>query len=194
MCNSESSFPFNPLFGLDIENLTAIINYEKQYISSPRILPYQIQQQPVKTKRRFWAKFHLFSAHFPPMVSHIFLPTCIRNSPISAYFLPIFHIFSTYFPPKMVPHPCYKLKHGTHLPIFCPHVYGFCLCCAHFLPIFCLTFRPFSPVLSCRECFPLSHTSLLLILIDSSGQALFCVQQIGVQCALYQGYQLGAWN
>ena len=33
--------------------------------------------------------------------------------------------FSAYFPPEMVPHHCYKLKHGTHLPFFCPHVYRF---------------------------------------------------------------------
>ena len=64
-----------------------------------------------------------------------------------AYFPLIFSVFSIcrfsahmfkefayfcLFLPKMVPHPCYKLKHGTHLPFFCPHVYGFCL----FLPMF----------------------------------------------------------
>ena len=44
-----------------------------------------------------------------------------------------FHLFSTYFLP-MVPHPCYKLKHGTHLLFFRPHVYSFCLFSTYFLP------------------------------------------------------------
>ena len=57
--------------------------------------------------------FRLFSAYGTP--SAVFPHTCLRNLPISAY-----------FPPKMVPHPCYKLKHGTHLLFFRPHVYGFC--------------------------------------------------------------------
>ena len=44
-------------------------------------------------------------------------------------------LFSAYFLPKMVPHPCYKLKHGTHWLFFRPHVYRFCLFSAHFPPI-----------------------------------------------------------
>ena len=44
----------------------------------------------------------------------------------------------TYFLPKMVPHPCKKLKHGTHLPFFCPHVYRIHL----FPPIFHLKWYP----------------------------------------------------
>ena len=31
----------------------------------------------------------------------------------------------------MVPHPYFKLKHGTHLLFFCSHVYGFCLFSAY---------------------------------------------------------------
>ena len=101
--------------------------------------------------------FRSFYPYFLPMVPHppflsplygtfknfwkrIF--ACLRNLPISAYF----HLFSAYFPPKMVPHPCCKLKHGTHLLFFCPHVYGFCLFSANFLPIFRLTFRPYCRV------------------------------------------------
>ena len=60
----------------------------------------------------------------------------IRNSPISAHF----RLFSAYFPAKMVPHPCYKLKHGTQLRFFRPHVYGFCLF-STYIP---LIFRLFS--------------------------------------------------
>ena len=78
--------------------------------------------------------FHSFSAYGNP--SAIFPPTYLQNSPISAYF----HLFSAYFLPKMVPHPCYKLKHGTHLLSFRPHVYGFCLFSAY-IP---LIFRLFS--------------------------------------------------
>ena len=103
------------------------------------VLLVAIRLSPGKTKRRFWAKFHLFSAYGTP--SAIFPPICLWNLPISAYFLP-----------KMVPHPCYKLKHG---PICCFSTHKimdsafFCLFSAHFLPIFCLTFCPYSagPVL-----------------------------------------------
>ena len=87
--------------------------------------------------------FSLFSAYGTP--SDVFKPICLWNSLISAYF----HLFSVYFLPIMVPHPCYKLKHGTHLLFFCPHVYGFCLFSTHFPPISRLTFCPYSagPVL-----------------------------------------------
>ena len=80
--------------------------------------------------------FCLFSAYGTP--SAVSPPTCLRNSPISAYF----HLFPAYFPPKMEPPSCYKLKHGTHLLFFHLHVYGFCLCSfftyfpPSFLPIF----------------------------------------------------------
>ena len=43
---------------------------------------------PGKTKRRFWAKFHLFSAHFLP-IFHLF-PPIFRLC--SDYFLPIFRL------------------------------------------------------------------------------------------------------
>ena len=69
--------------------------------------------------------FRLFSSYGTPSI--IFPPTCLQNSPISSY-----------FPPKMVPHPCYKLKHGTHLLFFRPHVYRFYLFSAYIPLIFCL--------------------------------------------------------
>ena len=77
---------------------------------------------------------------------------------------PIFHSFSTNFP-SMVPHPCYKLKHGTHLSFFHPHVCRlsyFLPMFAHFPPIFCLTFRPFSLVLSCQEVYRHIRTVVLV--------------------------------
>ena len=55
-------------------------------------------ESPGKTKRRFWAKFHLFSAYFPPMVPH---------PPFSAHMFTefaYFRLFSPYFLPKMVAH------------------------------------------------------------------------------------------
>ena len=73
--------------------------------------------------------------------------------PFSAMFTDCayFRWFSTYFPLKMVPHPCYKLKHGTPSAVFPPTCIlpTFCLCSAHFPLIFRLTFRSFSasPVL-----------------------------------------------
>ena len=70
---------------------------------------------------RLWYPIHHFS-------THMFMEF--------AYF----HLFPAYFPPKMAPHPCYKLKHGTHLLFFHPHVYGFCLFSAY-IP---LIFRLFS--------------------------------------------------
>ena len=65
------------------------------------------------------------------------------------YGIRLFPSFSTYFLPKMVPHPCYKLKHGTHLLFFRPHVCGFCLFSTYIPLIFRLTFSPYSagPVL-----------------------------------------------
>ena len=91
-----------------------------------------IIQIPGKTERRFWAEF----PYFPSMV-----PLCHFSAHMftySAYFCR----FSAYFPPKMVPHPCYKLKHGTTSVIFSPT-------CLQFPPIFRLTFRSLSasPVL-----------------------------------------------
>ena len=84
--------------------------------------------------------FCSFSAYGTP--SAVFKPTCLQNSPISIYFPSIFRL-------KWYPSLLYKLKHGTHLLFFRPHVYGFCLFSAHFPPIFCLTFCPYfaGPVL-----------------------------------------------
>ena len=50
---------------------------------------------PSKTKRRFWAKFHLFSPYFLPIVPHpLFFRTHVYGIclflPISVYFPPIF--------------------------------------------------------------------------------------------------------
>ena len=83
--------------------------------------------------------FHLFSAF--GTLSTIFLPTCLQNLPISVYF----RLFSAYFPLKIVPHPCYKFKHGTHLLCFSPHVYGFCIFSAYILLIFHLYSAHFPP-------------------------------------------------
>ena len=84
-------------------------------------------EHPGKTKRCFWANFYLFSTYFLPMVPHpLFFRTHVNGICL--------------FLPKIVPHPCYKLKHGTHLLFFLPHVYGFCLF-STYIP---LIFRLFS--------------------------------------------------
>ena len=66
----------------------------------------------------------------------------------------IFRSISADLPPKMVPHPGYKLTHGTHLLFFCPYVYGFSLFSAYIRLIFRLfsaqTSAHFPPFLSCR--------------------------------------------
>ena len=52
-----------------------------------------------KTKQRFWAKFCLFSAYFPPMVPlpPFFCPHVYGFCPFSAYVPLIFPIFSAHF-------------------------------------------------------------------------------------------------
>ena len=73
---------------------------------------------------RQWYPIYCFSAH-------LFTD--------SSYFH-LFQWFSAYFPPKMVPHPCYILKHGTP---------WFPSSCLWILPIFHLCSTHFPPVLSC---------------------------------------------
>ena len=89
---------------------------------------------------RIFTYFRLFSTYGTP--SAVFPQTCLRNSPIFVYFPPIFCL-------KWYPHPCYKLKHGTHLLFSRPHVYGFCLFSTYIPLIFRLTFSPYpaGPVL-----------------------------------------------
>ena len=96
---------------------------------------------PGKTKRRFWAKFRPFSAHFPP-IFRLWYPICHFSDHMFMEFA-YFYLFPSIFRLKWYPHPCYKLKHGTHLLFFHPHVYGFCLFSAYIPLIFCLTFCPF---------------------------------------------------
>ena len=89
---------------------------------------------PDKTERCFWVKFRLFSAHIPK-IFRLWYP--IHH--FSAHMftdLAYFRLFSSYFQPKMVLHPFYKLKHGTHLPFFHPHVYRFRLFSAYVPLIF----------------------------------------------------------
>ena len=83
--------------------------------------------------------FNSFPANFLPTVPYpaFFCPHVYRF----CLFLPV----STYFLPKMVPHPCYKLKHSTPSAVFPPTCLRilpiFCLCSAHFLPNLPLIFR-----------------------------------------------------
>ena len=105
------------------------------------------EREREKRDHRFWAKFRLFSAHFLP-IFRLWYPISCFSAYMFAEFA-YFHLFSAYFPPKMVPYPCYKLKHRTHLPFFHPYIYGFCWFSSYVPLIFRLTFRPFSPVLSC---------------------------------------------
>ena len=90
---------------------------------------------PGKTERRFRAEFHLFSAHFPPMVPHmLFFHPHVYGF---CLFLPIFHL-------KWYPLLVINSSMVTNLPFFRPHIYGFCLFS---------TYAPsahFPPVLSCR--------------------------------------------
>ena len=98
--------------------------------------------------------FHSFYTYFPPMVPHLpfFRP--------HVYGIHLFPPISAYFPPKMVPHPCYKLKHYNHLLFFHPHVPIFHLYFTHFPPIFCLTF---CPKVCCKVKSLLSYLSSLKI-------------------------------
>ena len=86
--------------------------------------------------------FRWISAFGTP--SAIFPPACLQIPPSSAFFC----LFSAYFLPKMVPHPCYKLKHGTPsavIPPACLQVLPiFRLCSAHFLPN--------HPLIFCQSC------------------------------------------
>ena len=59
---------------------------------------------PGKTKRRFWAKFHLYSTYVLPIFC-LWYPICCFPAQMFTEFPPI----SVYFLPKIVPHPCYKL-------------------------------------------------------------------------------------
>ena len=108
---------------------------------------------PARQNDDFGQNFHLFSTHFLPIFRLWYAIRCFSAHMFTDYayfrlFSTYFHLFFTYFPP-VVPHPYYKLKHVTHLPFFCPHVYGFRLFSAYFPPIFCLKFCLFSahPVL-----------------------------------------------
>ena len=94
---------------------------------------------PGKTKRRFWAKFRLFSAHFPP-IFRLWYPIYPH-----VYDYAYFRLFFAYFPP-VVPHPYYKLKHMLPICRFSAHMFTDF---AYFPPIFRLKFRLFSacPVL-----------------------------------------------
>ena len=86
--------------------------------------------------------FRSFSTYFPPMVLHLpfFHP--------HVFGICLFPPISAYFPPKMVPHPCYKLTHGTHLPICCFSAHMF-TDSAYLPPMFRSFSAYFSPGLSC---------------------------------------------
>ena len=110
------------------------------YLFSPLILLWQFlliwflvfnvsETNPSKTKRRFWAKFCLFSSDGTP--SAVFLPKCLWNLSISAYlklkWYPILVINLS-----MVP--------ICHFSAYAPLIFHL---------FFCLTFHPFTvgPVL-----------------------------------------------
>ena len=85
----------------------------KRWLIHPRCLSFLYAQSRLNVtwQDRIWVEFHLFSANF--------LPIFRRWYPIRCFSAHMF-MDSTNFPPKMVPHPCYKLKHGTSSVIFLP--------------------------------------------------------------------------
>ena len=117
---------------------------------------------PGKTKRRFWAKFRLFSAHFP-LIFCLWYPICCfsshMNSPISTYFPPIFCL--KWYPILVI--------NSSIVPICCFSAHMF-MDFAYFPPIFHSFSAYFPPNLP-----PIFRRSCLAGLQDSSGRLLWCI-------------------
>ena len=108
------------------------------------------------------------STNFPPIFRLWYPIRCFSDHMFTEFaYFPLFPSISAYFLPEMVPHPCYKLKHGTQLLFFRPHVYGFCLFSAY-IPLIFRLFPPnlkahIPPVLSCRGFLLLQNVMVRLV-------------------------------
>ena len=104
---------------------------------------------PARQNGDFGRNFHLFSAHFPPIFRlwYPIRPTCLRITPISAYFClfsAYFHLFFTYFLPIFRLWYPILIINSSMLPICCFSAHMF-TDSAYFPPIFRLFSAYFPP-------------------------------------------------